>query len=97
MMKELHFEVAEFQARLAAVKREMAKRGIDFLILSEPPNQNYITGDNAYSFYTPQMVMTTYLTDDKIRTFPESHVHSPVLSAYDIMADIVKEVGGERT
>lgn len=117
MMKELHFEVAEFQARLAAVKREMAKRGIDFLLLSEPPNQNYLTGYDAYSFYAPQMVivaidhdepiwvgrlmdrisavMTTYLADQNIRGYPESHVHSPVLSAYDVMADIVKEFGGE--
>ncbi|MER9191519.1 M24 family metallopeptidase [Mesorhizobium australicum] len=119
MIKELHFEVAEFQARLAAVKQEMAKRGIDVLLLSEPPNQNYLTGYNADSFYTPQMVivaldheepiwvgrlmdrvsavMTTYLADDNIRAYPESHVHSPVFSAYDVMADIVKDVGGEKT
>lgn len=57
MIKELHFELAEFQARLAAVKSEMAHRGIDILLLSEPPNQNYLTGYNAYSFYTPQMVI----------------------------------------
>ena len=38
MKKELHFERAEFAAaRLAAVKKEMAKRGIDILLLSEPP------------------------------------------------------------
>lgn len=118
MIKELHFEVAEFQARLAAVKQEMVKRGIDVLLLSEPPNQNYLTGYNADSFYTPQMVivalnheepvwvgrlldrvsavMTTYLADDNIRAYPESHVHSPVLSAYDAIADIVKEIGGEK-
>ncbi|CAN7245816.1 M24 family metallopeptidase [Mesorhizobium caraganae] len=118
MIKELYFELSEFQARLGAVKREMARRGIDVLLLSEPPNQNYLTGYNAYSFYTPQMiivtldrnepiwvgrlmdrvsaVMTTYLADENILAYPETHVHSPVLSAYDIMADIVKEVGGEK-
>ncbi|WP_245331303.1 M24 family metallopeptidase [Mesorhizobium sophorae] len=118
VMKELHFSVPEFQARLAEVKQEMAKRGIDVLLLSEPPNQNYLTGYNSDSYYTPQMVivaldrkepiwvgrlmdrisavMTTYLGDDNIRAYPESHVHSPVLSAYDIMADIVKEIGGEK-
>ncbi|AVA24252.1 Xaa-Pro peptidase family protein [Rhizobium sp. NXC24] len=58
-MKDIHFELAEFQTRLAAVKKEMAKRGIDILLLSEPPNQNYLTGYNAYSFYTPQMVIVT--------------------------------------
>lgn len=118
MTKDLHFEVAEFQARLAAVKREMARRGIDILLLSEPPNQNYLTGYDAYSFYTPQMVivaidhdepiwvgrlldrisavMTTYLADQNIRSYPESHVHSTYLSAYDSIADIVKEIGGEK-
>lgn len=57
MKKQLHFELAEFATRLAATKREMAARQIDVLLLSEPPNQNYLTGYNAYSFYTPQMVI----------------------------------------
>ncbi|MGY4298736.1 Xaa-Pro aminopeptidase [Bradyrhizobium sp. i1.4.4] len=57
MKEQLHFERAEFATRLAAVKAEMAARQIDVLLLSEPPNQNYLTGYNAYSFYTPQMVI----------------------------------------
>ncbi|MBB6305152.1 MULTISPECIES: M24 family metallopeptidase [Rhizobium] len=118
MIKELHFELGEFETRLAAVKKEMAKRGIDILLLSEPPNQNYLTGYNAYSFYTPQMVivaqnhaepiwigrfmdrvsasMTTYLAEDNIRAYPDTYVQSATLSAYTFMADIVKELGGEK-
>lgn len=119
MKKELHFERAEFSARLAAVKREMAKRGINVLLLSEPPNQNYLTGYNAYSFYTPQLVIvalshpepiwigrfmdrvsavrTTYLADDNIRAYKDEFVHSPLgLSAYAAMAEVVKELGGEK-
>ncbi|AYG76833.1 M24 family metallopeptidase (plasmid) [Rhizobium sp. CCGE532] len=118
MIKELHFELGEFETRLAAVKQEMAKRGIDILLLSEPPNQNYLTGYNAYSFYTPQMVivaqnhaepiwigrfmdrvsasMTTYLAADNIRAYPDTYVQSATLSAYTFMADIVKELGGEK-
>ena len=118
MEKELYFTLAEFADRLASVKKEMIKRGIDILLLSEPANQNYLTGYNAYSFYTPQMVivalgheepiwvgrpmdrvsavMTTYLAEQNIRTYPETHVHSAVLSAYDFMADIVRELGGEK-
>ncbi|WP_026617337.1 M24 family metallopeptidase [Ensifer aridi] len=118
MIKELHFEVAEFQGRLTAVKEEMARRGIDILLLSEPPNQYYLSGYNAYSFYTPQIVvvalnhaqpiwigrlmdrisatMTTYLAQDNIRAYPDTYVQSAALSAYDFMADIVKEVGGEK-
>lgn len=66
MRKELHFELSEFHNRLAAVKKEMARRGIDILLLSEPPNQNYLTGYNAYSFYTPQMVIVAQDHDEPI-------------------------------
>jgi Xaa-Pro aminopeptidase len=53
----LHFERSEFASRLAKVKQEMSRRGIDILLLSEPANQNYLTGWDAYSFYTPQMLI----------------------------------------
>lgn len=118
MKKELHFERAEFAARLAAVRREMSERAIDMLLLSEPANQNYLTGYNAYSFYTPQMVivaqnhdqpiwagryidrvsamMTTYLAEDNIKAYADRYVQSTGLSPYDFIADVVKEVGGEK-
>ncbi|TIX46377.1 MAG: hydrolase, partial [Mesorhizobium sp.] len=51
MERILHFERAEYATRLAAVKAEMSKRGLDILLISEPPNQNYLTGYDAYSFY----------------------------------------------
>lgn len=117
MKKELHFDRAEFAARVSAVKNEMANRGIEILLLSEPANQNYLTGYNAYSFYTPQAVivslnhdepiwigrfmdrisavMTTYLTDDNIRAYPDRYVQSS-LSPYDFMAEVTKELGGEK-
>lgn len=53
----LLFERAEYAARVVAVKAEMSRRGIDILFLSEPPNINYLTGYDAYSFYTPQMAI----------------------------------------
>lgn len=118
MKKELHFERAEFASRLGAVKKEMANGGLDILLLSEIANQNYLTGYNAYSFYTPQMMivalnrdepiwigrgkdsvsakMTTYLADENIRGYPDQYVAPATVSAYDFMADIVKEIGGER-
>lgn len=117
MKKELHFERTEFAARVAAVKKEMSRRGIDILLLSEPANHNYLTGYNAYSFYTPQMVivalnheepiwigrfmdrvsalMTTYLANDNIRAYPDRYVQSD-LSPYDFVADLAKELGGEK-
>ncbi|NEU98213.1 M24 family metallopeptidase [Bradyrhizobium uaiense] len=66
MKKQLRFERAEFAGRLLAVKKEMAKRGIDILMLSEPPNQNYLTGYDSLSFYTPQMVIVALNHDEPI-------------------------------
>jgi Xaa-Pro aminopeptidase len=119
MMKRLLFERSEYDARLAAVKKEMANRGIDILLLSEPPNHLYLTGYQEHSFYTPQIVMvslrreepiwiaraierpqavaSTYLSEDSIRTYPEAYVNSHEgLSAYTLMADVVKELNGEK-
>ncbi|PJG50627.1 hydrolase [Bradyrhizobium forestalis] len=117
MKKELHFDRSEFAARVTAVKSEMGRRGIDILLLSEPANHNYLTGYNAYSFYTPQMVivalnrdepiwvgrfmdrvsasMTTYLAEDNIRAYSDRYVQS-TLSPYDFVAELVKELGGEK-
>ncbi|RWC00142.1 MAG: M24 family metallopeptidase [Mesorhizobium sp.] len=114
----LHFERAEYAARLAAVKAEMSKRGLEILLISEPPNQNYLTGYDAYSFYTPQMAIvaldreepiiitrgmdmtsariTTYLSEDSIRGFPDNYVNSIERSAYDYVASVVQELGGEK-
>lgn len=66
MEKDLHFTRTEFASRLTAVKKEMAKRGIDVLLLSEPPNQNYLTGYDAYSLYTSQMVMVALNHDEPV-------------------------------
>ncbi|AZO18027.1 M24 family metallopeptidase [Mesorhizobium sp. M2A.F.Ca.ET.043.05.1.1] len=115
MEKELRFERSEFATRVTAVKKEMERRGIDVLLLSEPANANYLTGYDAYSFYVPQMIvvvldreepiwvgrgmdaisafMTTYLSDDSIRSFPDAYVQS-TLSPYDFVAEIVKEIAG---
>lgn len=118
MNKNLRFTKEEFQERLARVKSEMASRGIDILLTTEPANHNYLTGHEANSFYTPQMVIValdhdepvwvgrfmdrisatweTWLADDNIRAYPDEYVASPTLSAYEFMARIVKELGGEK-
>lgn len=118
MERILYFERTEFGTRLAKVKAEMSRRGLNILLVSEPPNLNYLTGYDAYSFYTPQMgivaldrnepifitrgmdttsaKITTYLSDDSIRGFPDNYVNSPDLSPYDYVAGVVKEIGGEK-
>jgi ectoine hydrolase len=53
----LPFETSEYLARIAHAKRCMSDGGIDILLVSDPANMNYLTGYNAWSFYTPQVVI----------------------------------------
>ncbi|MEE3092016.1 MAG: aminopeptidase P family N-terminal domain-containing protein, partial [Pseudomonadota bacterium] len=36
---------------------EMAARGLDALVIGDPDNINWLTGYDAWSFYTPQMML----------------------------------------
>ncbi len=42
--KELAFPVAEYQARMAQTRRDMARRGLDVLLVHHVPNICYLTG-----------------------------------------------------
>ncbi len=53
----LHFESAEYQARLRKTKERMTRQGIDVLLLSDPANMNYLTGYDGWSFYVHQGVL----------------------------------------
>lgn len=54
---KLKFEREEFAARLARVRRDMASRGLDCLIVSDPSNMNWLTGYDGWSFYVHQGVV----------------------------------------
>jgi Xaa-Pro aminopeptidase len=56
-MVPLPFPRAEYDARLTQIRREMSKRGLDLLIVTDVANQHYITGYDGWSFYTPQVVL----------------------------------------
>jgi ectoine hydrolase len=51
------FERSEYLARVARTKQRMAEKGIELLLVASPANQNYLTGYDGWSFYTPQMVV----------------------------------------
>lgn len=53
----LNFSRAEFAARLDKVRRRMAERGIDTLIVYDPSNMNWLTGYDGWSFYVHQCVV----------------------------------------
>jgi len=51
------FTKAEYADRLARVRAEMESRGLDALIIGDPSNINWLTGYDAWSFYTPQVML----------------------------------------
>lgn len=53
----LPFENAEYQDRLAPTRTRMREQGLDALWVTDPANMYYLTGYNAWSFYTPQGVL----------------------------------------
>lgn len=50
------FSQEEYDARLAGVRLRMARQGLSALLVTDPANIYYLTGYNAWSFYTPQLV-----------------------------------------
>lgn len=50
------FSAQEYGARLAATRVRMAAQGLGALLVTDPANIYYLTGYNAWSFYTPQLV-----------------------------------------
>ena len=51
------FSKAEYVDRLARVRAEMEARGLDALVIGDADNINWLTGYDAWSFYTPQMML----------------------------------------
>lgn len=54
--KHLGFAPEEYLARIAAVRGRMSDQGLSALIVTDPANIYYLTGYNAWSFYTPQLL-----------------------------------------
>ncbi|GHA53973.1 ectoine hydrolase DoeA [Amylibacter ulvae] len=54
---ELPFTRHEYQARLNAVRAEMAARGIEVLFTCDPSNMAWLTGYDGWSFYVHQGVI----------------------------------------
>ena len=53
-MTEALFTAEEYDTRLARTQRRIADLGADMLVVTDPANIFYLTGYEAYSFYTPQ-------------------------------------------
>ncbi len=53
----LNFSTEEYAERLRRTRQRMAERGIDTLVVIDPSNMNWLTGYDAWSFYTHQAVV----------------------------------------
>ena len=51
------FAKDEYDERLYRVRQSMRDRSLDALIIGDPSNINWLTGYDAWSFYTPQMML----------------------------------------
>ena len=51
------FSKAEYYDRLCRVRHVMQDRGLDAIIIGDPSNINWLCGYDAWSFYTPQMML----------------------------------------
>jgi len=65
-MIPLPFERGEYRRRLQAIREEMARRGLDLLIVNDVANQHYITGYDGWSFYTPQVVLVSLADEEPV-------------------------------
>jgi Xaa-Pro dipeptidase len=52
-----YFTDAEFGARLGAVRRRMAERGIELALVSSPENIFYLTGLDHWGYFAPHMLL----------------------------------------
>ena len=53
----LHFPRSEYDQRILRTRGEMARRGLDVLIVSDPSNMAWLTGYDGWSFYVHQGVL----------------------------------------
>ena len=51
------FTKDEYDERLFRIRQSMRDRNLDALIIGDPSNINWLTGYDAWSFYTPQMML----------------------------------------
>jgi len=51
------FPKKEYEDRLQRVRAAMISKGLDALVIGDPSNINWLCGYDAWSFYTPQIML----------------------------------------
>ena len=57
------FPKSEYDDRLARVRKAMATKGLEVLVIGDPANMNWLTGFDAWSFYVPQIMLVSLETN----------------------------------
>ena len=57
MTDTLHFPMSEYDRRIQKTRAEMAARGFDLLVVTDPSNMAWLTGYDGWSFYVHQAVL----------------------------------------
>ncbi|AZO10898.1 MULTISPECIES: Xaa-Pro peptidase family protein [unclassified Mesorhizobium] len=73
---QLPFTPGEFDARLAACRRAMTERGLDYLVLSSPENIYYLSGFITKGYYVFQALVLTHTSDPilVVRRYEQANV-----------------------
>ncbi|MCP1909497.1 Xaa-Pro dipeptidase/ectoine hydrolase [Bradyrhizobium elkanii] len=80
------FPRTEYLRRLAAVKSEMAQRGVDALVITNSSNQTYLTGYTARSAYVPQALVVSIHQEEPtfiLRKMDATAAHHQTFLAHD--------------
>lgn len=83
------FAREEYVARLNKVRSKMADVGLDILIVSDPCNINYLSGYDAWSFYTMQSLIVTLSDEEPVLIGRQQDVYGARLTAFMDHARIV--------
>lgn len=60
------FPADEYRRRVERTKKAMVARGLDVLVAPDPANMNWLTGYDAWSFYTPQCAVVALDVEEPI-------------------------------
>ena len=81
------FPVGEYRERVEKVRREMARREIDLLFVSSPPNITYMTGYDMVWYYLTSPVSVAVHTDSGQTLFFEVPYHQPTVEWHAVVDD----------
>lgn len=81
------FPVEEYKKRVEKVRQEMARREIDLLFVSSPPNITYLTGYDMIWYYLTSPVSVAVHGDSGQTLFFEVPFHQPTVEWHAVVDD----------